>query len=88
MFKLTETIHIGASNCEALTVTTEAEDLEQVGRQFVTAMTNAGASKEDGHKVWHTILKDVGDRFYTHDNAFTFEMNKNVLRIERIKDQQ
>tara|TARA_B100000963_G_scaffold255114_1_gene223757 strand:+ start:734 stop:1000 length:267 start_codon:yes stop_codon:yes gene_type:complete len=88
MFKLTETIHIGASNCNAMTITTEAEDLEQVGRQFVTAMTNAGASKEDGQQAWEMLSKEIGDRFYTHDNAFTFEMNKNVLRIERIKDQQ
>ena len=86
MFKLTETVHIGATNCSAMAITTEAEDLDAVSRQFVTAMTNAGASKEDGQRAWEQIHEVIGDRFYTNENPFTIGMGPNMLKIERIVD--
>lgn len=85
-FRITETVHIGATG-RAMTITTEAHDLSEVGWQFVTAMTNAGASKEDGQQAWEQMRETVRERLYEGESPTTsFEMGNNVLKIERLVD--
>ena len=86
-FRLTETVHLGAVNCNGLTITKEAHDLDDIGREFVMAMTNAGASKEDGQQAWKQMSEMVRERLYEGDSPITsFAMGNNVFKIERLVD--
>jgi hypothetical protein len=86
-FKLTETVHIGAVNCNGMTITTEAHDLDDVGRNFVTAMTNAGASSDDGQQAWEQMRETVRERLYEGESPITtFAMGNNLLKVERLVD--